>query len=235
MHPETSQIIERQFAMFKSTLYLQAALALASGTIFADIATAAVAVPGTMSHGAELSQALTSAQPMARARSGGGAMRGQRSEQRSQRAERRSTASATVTQNSGTRVARRTSAFEAAATVEASDVQARLDSGQEAVLNALANADTAAITQTANAIGAAADTALKQAPGTYASQEQIDTLVAAAARASTITEDEVAQLLNAGSLAIKSYEGLDAEAIATNLNTIGSTALDLQAQKPTRP
>jgi len=126
------------------------------------------------------------------------------------------------------RVEQRTAVYERAATVEASEVQARLDAGEEAVLNALAEADTAAIADAANQIGAAAGEALAQAPGTYVPQEQMDTLVSAAAYAATISAEEVDQMIKAGSLAIKSYEGLDAEQIAANLNEIGNKALELQ-------
>lgn len=126
------------------------------------------------------------------------------------------------------RVEQRTAIYERAATVEASDVQARLDAGEEAVLNALAEADTGAIADAANQIGVAAGEALAQAPGTYIPQEQMDSLVAAAAYAAAITPQEVDQLIKAGSLAIDSYEGLDAEQIAANLNQIGNKALELQ-------
>ncbi|MEO1730189.1 MAG: hypothetical protein AAFR64_05580 [Pseudomonadota bacterium] len=126
------------------------------------------------------------------------------------------------------RVEQRTAVYERAATVEASEVQARLDAGEEAVLNALAEADTAAIADAANQIGAAAGEALANAPGTNLPQEQMDTLVSAAAYAATISAEEVDQLVTAGSLAIKSYEGLDAEQIAANLNEIGNKALELQ-------
>ncbi|MEO0589964.1 MAG: hypothetical protein AAFZ11_05310, partial [Pseudomonadota bacterium] len=84
----------------------------------------------------------------------------------------------------------------------------------------------------ANQIGAAAGDALAQAPGEYLSSDQMDTLVATAARAAEIGEDEVDQLLKTGSLAIQSYEGLDADAIAANLNEIGNKALELQAASP---
>ena len=135
-------------------------------------------------------------------------------------------------QGQGERTAQRTEIYERAATVEASEIQARLAAGEEAILNALAEADTAAIAQTANQIGAAAGEALAQAPGEYLNADQMDTLVAAAARAAEISEDEVDQLLKAGSLAIQSYEGLDADAIAANLNEIGNKALELQAASP---
>ncbi|MEL6486412.1 MAG: hypothetical protein AAFQ13_04615 [Pseudomonadota bacterium] len=132
----------------------------------------------------------------------------------------------------GERAAQRTAVYERAATLDASDVQARLDAGEEAILNALAEAETAAIAQAANQIGVAAGDALAQAPGQYLNAEQMDTLVAAAARAAEIDEGEVDQLLKAGSLAIQSYEGLDADAIAANLNQIGNKALELQAASP---
>ncbi|MEO0872898.1 MAG: hypothetical protein AAFY19_13195, partial [Pseudomonadota bacterium] len=108
----------------------------------------------------------------------------------------------------------------------------RLDAGEEAILNALAEADSAAIAQAANEIGAAAGNALAQAPGQYLNAEQMDTLVAAAARAAEIDQGEVDQLIKTGSLAIQSYEGLDADAIAANLNQIGNKALELQAASP---
>jgi len=130
------------------------------------------------------------------------------------------------------RVAQRTAIYERAASVEASEIQARLDAGEEAVLSALAEADTAAIAQAANEIGVAAGNALEQAPGEYLNSDRIDTLVAAAARAAEISEDEVDELVKAGSLAIKSYEGLDAEAIAAELNEIGNKALEMQAASP---
>lgn len=160
----------------------------------------------------EISQSLTMAGPRERRAKRGG---GERTE--------------AFKAGQSTRIEQRTEVFESAANIDASDIQARLDAGEEAVLRALAEADTAAISQAASQIGAAAGDALEQAPGTYLSKDQTDTLVAAAARAATITEDEVDQLLTMGSLAIESYEGLDAEAIAANVNAIGDKALDLQA------
>ncbi|MEM1196079.1 MAG: hypothetical protein AAGH57_08250 [Pseudomonadota bacterium] len=127
------------------------------------------------------------------------------------------------------RVEKRTTLYEKAASVEASDIQARLDTSEEAILTALANADTAAIADTANQIGLAAGKALEQAPGAYLSDGQAETLVAAAARAAEISEDEVSELITTGSLAIESYDGLDADAIAAQLNAIGNKALEFQA------
>ena len=126
------------------------------------------------------------------------------------------------------RIAQRTAVYERAANVDASEIQARLDAGEESVLNALAEADSDAIANAANQIGAAAGEALGKAPGKFLSQEQTDKLVSAAAHAATISAEEVDELVKAGSLAIESYEGLSAEEIAANLNEIGSKALELQ-------
>lgn len=134
------------------------------------------------------------------------------------------------------RVDVRTDIFEHAATVDVSDVEARLSTAEENILVALAEADPAGIAQTVNQIGEAALTGLDQAQGKVLTQDQLDTLVSAAAHAATITEEEIEKLLKQGSLAIQAYEGLDAEQITASINQIGNAALgiqaDIQARRP---
>ena len=132
------------------------------------------------------------------------------------------------------RVAARTEIFERAATVEVSEVEARLSTAQQNILMALAEADSAAIAQTANQVGEAALNGLEQAPGQVLSEDQLDTLVVAAAHAATITAQDVDKLLRQGALAIQAYEGLDAEEITASINAIGAAALDIQSEVQSR-
>lgn len=112
------------------------------------------------------------------------------------------------------------------AAVDAETVQARLDDREELALQRLADADSAAIAQRVNEAGAAAGDALAEAPGEVLSEAQIDTLVAAAAFAESITPREVEMLLAAGALRVEDlFDSLDAEEIASALNEIGEKAL----------
>lgn len=140
-------------------------------------------------------------------------MMAQREERRANRNERRDEARTEV----GTRLTE----------VDAEGVQARLDSTEEQILNALANADPDTISEILNEAGAVAGARLENADGEYLNDEQLARLVAAAAYAEQITPTEVAVLLEAGALAVDDgFDELDAEAIAAQLNAIGERALE---------
>lgn len=113
------------------------------------------------------------------------------------------------------------------ATLDAADVQARLDAREEDILSALAQADPDAIAARLNAAGAEAAQRLENAPGELLTPAQLDQLVAAADYAETINVEQVGELLDAGALRVEGFfETRDAQQITQNLNEIGGKALN---------
>ncbi|MEO1310333.1 MAG: hypothetical protein AAFV51_05105 [Pseudomonadota bacterium] len=129
------------------------------------------------------------------------------------------------------RLARRTDAFERAATVNADQVSARLSEAEMNILEVWAQIDPAGVADVANTIGDAALKAVVNADGDRLSEDQIDDLTVRAARAATISEEEVADLLANGAVKIEElFDSTDPEEIASTLNEIGQAALDVQTE-----
>lgn len=127
------------------------------------------------------------------------------------------------------RVTRRTTVFERMLVTTPEMVQDRLTQTEQKVLDALAQADTAAITARLNEAGGQAESFLTSAEFERLSEEQVDKLVVAAGRAATIEEQEVEVALRLGALEVEEFFGdTDPDAIAERLNEIGEQALDLQ-------
>lgn len=129
------------------------------------------------------------------------------------------------------RLARRTDAFERAATVTPEQVAERLSVAEMNVLEAWAEIDPAGVADATNRIGDKALKAVVNADGDRLTQDQINMLIVTAARAATISEEEVAGLLAEGALRIE--EAFDSAApaeIASTLNEIGQAALDVQTE-----
>ncbi len=127
------------------------------------------------------------------------------------------------------RLAERSAAFDRLATITAADVETRLSDREEQILGRLADADAAAIASRFNERGAEASERLADGEFPRIADENLDALVAAAARAETITASEVEALIADGALEVQDiFDGFDPEAISAQLNDIGAKALDAQ-------
>ena len=127
------------------------------------------------------------------------------------------------------RMTDRTAAFESLASIDAAAVETRLTEREEQILRRLSEADGAAIASTLNERGAQASDRLADGELQRLTDEQTDNLMAAAARAETISADQVDALIANGALRVDDFfTELDAATIATQLNEIGAKALDAQ-------
>ena len=164
---------------------------------------------------------------VAQDRSAAAQARAERAAERRAAAEQRLQA---LQQNRADRVMRRTDVFERAATASPEQVAERLSVAEMNVLEAWSEIDPAGVAAAANDIGDAALKKAANAKGVVLTEDQIDAIVAAAARAATISEDEVSEMLAAGTVKIEDlFDTTDPEKIAATLNGIGQDALDLQA------
>lgn len=133
------------------------------------------------------------------------------------------------------RSASRTDRFTTLSEVDAATVERRLDDAEKAMLEVLAEVDSSVAAASVNAAGASASAQLAEADGSVVGSERLDTLVAAAARAETITPQEV-ELLRAvsGYQLSNAFDSTDPDAIAAQLNAVGEKALGAQSQIPVR-
>ncbi|MEE4298259.1 MAG: hypothetical protein V2J24_02355 [Pseudomonadales bacterium] len=131
--------------------------------------------------------------------------------------------------------ATRTERFTTMSEVDGATVASRLDDVETAMLEALAEVDSTVAAAKVNAAAAEASAQLAEADGSVIGEERVDTLVAAAARAETITPEEVELLLAVSENRLSnSFESSDPDAIAAQLNAVGEKALARQSQVPVR-
>lgn len=132
--------------------------------------------------------------------------------------------------NRAERVGRRAEVFTRMSEVTPEMIQDRLDEAEAVILEELAEADAELIAATISRAGFNAGAALTTREFYYVDDEQIDTLVAAAGRAATITPEDIAQLLEMTSIqASEAFDSIDVEEIASSLNEIGEKALSVEA------
>jgi len=129
------------------------------------------------------------------------------------------------------RLARRTDAFERAAAASPEQVSERLSAAETTILEAWAEIDPEGVADAANKIGDKTLKAVVNADGDRLTEDQIDQLIVSAARAATISEEEVAELLAGGAVRIEEvFASQDPAEIAATLNEIGQAALDVQTE-----
>lgn len=134
------------------------------------------------------------------------------------------------------RVEHRATMFETLATTTPEDVEHRLDNLEEDVLLFIAEMNPDEVAQVVNSFGAAMSAFIATYPnfGEHLTDDQIETIVAAAIWATTLTPEDVeAMLKKAERFAIpalfNAIEG-QSEEIALLINEIGYKALDLQSE-----
>lgn len=129
------------------------------------------------------------------------------------------------------RVEQRTSVLETMAATTPEMVQARLSDAEEQIISSLVGIDEDLVALRLNNSGAATQVLLEQASLQRLTEDQVDALVMASARAATITADEVEALIVDGILVVEDYfDTADPEAIAAAFNEIGAEALDVQVE-----
>lgn len=127
------------------------------------------------------------------------------------------------------RLARQTEVLTRMSEVTPEMVEERLVQAELAMLEALVLADAELIAARVNEAGAQATEFLTTQQFENLTEEQFDTLVAAAARAASLTPGEVELLLRYGSFYLSGvFDNLDADEIASTFNEIGEEALALR-------
>ncbi|MEL6653182.1 MAG: hypothetical protein AAFQ87_20455, partial [Bacteroidota bacterium] len=131
-----------------------------------------------------------------------------------------------LSDNRAERAMRRTDALIRMSEVTPEMVEERLSQAEVRMLDALAEADAEMIASRANEVGAKVTEGLTGREFENLTDEQVDSLVAAAARAASITPQEVETLLDAGAVELSEFfDDLDPESMASTLNEIGEKGL----------
>lgn len=136
-----------------------------------------------------------------------------------------------MSQDRAERVAHRTTALETLAHTTPDMVEARLTEAEMQIIEALVAIDEDFVAGGLNNAGVKAEAFLTETDLQRLTDEQVDELVAAAARAATITAEDVEALIVDGILAVDDlFDTTDPDAIAATLNAIGAEALDVQVE-----